>query len=242
MLAKIATTLDHVSHGRFVMGLGAGWKPDEYHSHNYPFPPTPVRLEQLREAVLILKAMWTEEKPSFSGDHFRIEDAWNHPRSYRRPHPPIMLGGSGTGLLRIAAELADIVNLIPATGNGKDFPNDPVATVKFDMARLHNRLELLKKLTGEAGRDPEEIELSGFELLIVSRDPEDPMFAGAAGQLGFPDVETARKSPVMLFGTPEQVCEEMRGRVASTGISYHIVAPMSPESQELFAKEVIPEF
>lgn len=242
LLCKIMTALDLVSNGRFIAGLGAGWQPTEYLAHNYPFPPTPVRLEQLDETIQILKAMWTQPSPTFKGKHFQIDRAYNNPRAVQRPHPPIMLGGSGTGLLKIAAREASILNMIPPTGNGKDFVNDPVATVKFDMPTLKQRIALLHRLMREGGRDPQEIELSGLVLLGVSRDRQAPALRQLATQLGFPDYATAQNSPVALFGTPEEVRAELRKRIAETGVTYYILFPTSDESQDLFVREVMPEF
>lgn len=242
LLAKIATTLDIVSEGRLILGLGSGWLPGEYHAHGYSFPSTPERLEQLAEAVQVVKAMWTQEEPVFKGRYFAIDKAYNQPRPVQRPHPPIMLGGSGTRLLQIAAAYADLVNLIPPTGNGKDFPNDPVATRRFDTARLVERIDRLRGFAEAAGRDPAAIELSGLTLLGLSRDPEDPNLVDLAKSLGFPDLGTAQKSPVTLLGSPEQVCAELRERVRDTGIAYFILAPTTPETLDLFVDEVMPEF
>ncbi len=242
MLAKIGSTLDQLSKGRLVMGLGAGWQPAEYNAHGIPFPPTPERLAQLEEGVKVLKAMWTEEKPRFEGRFFQIEDAYNHPRPVQTPHPPIMLGGSGTGLLRIAAAHANILNIIPPTGNGKDFVNDPEATVAFNTARLKSRIAVFHDMLREAGREREEVELSGMLLAVLSRDPDDPTPSGVASQLGFPDLETAKASPLVLMGAPDQAAEELRRRIADTGVTYNVVIPRSAESHALGASEVLPAF
>ena len=242
LLAKITTTLDLVSDGRFTLGLGSGWLPTEYHAHNYPFPPTRERLEQMAEVIQVVKAMWTEERPSFTGRYFKIDGAYNQPRPVQRPHPPIMLGGSGTRLLELAAQHADAINLIPPTGKGKDFPNDPEATRKFDMGVLKQRIGLLERFTKEAGRDPEAIEKSGLALIHVTERADAPELTASANALGFPDLATAQRAPVALFGSAEQVCEELRLRVEETGIRSYIVAPTSPESLERFVAGVMPEF
>jgi len=242
LLAKMATTLDIVSEGRVILGLGSGWFPEEYRAHGYPFPATPERLEQLAEAVQIVKAMWTQDEPTFKGRYFSIEKAYNQPRPFQRPHPPILLGGSGTRLLQIAASHADLVNLIPPTRNGKDFPKDPAATLKFDTARLQQRIDVLRRFAREAGRDPEAIELSGLALLGLSRDSEDPALAEVARSLGFPDLPTAKKSPIALLGSPDEVCAELHERIDATGIRYFILAPATPETHDLFVAEVLPEF
>ena len=242
MMAKIMTSVDLASNGRFIAGLGAGWQPTEYLAHNYPFPPTAVRLEQLDEAIQVFKAMWTQEAPSFKGKHFFIENAYNNPRSVQRPHPPIMLGGSGTGLLKIAAREATILNIIPPTGNGKDFVNDPVATVKFDSETLKHRIGILHKLMREHGRDPKEMELGGLLLLGLSRDANDPGLRQMAAGLGFPDYATAQRSPVALLGTPEEVRQELHKRIRETGVTYYIFVASSDETQHMFVNEVMPDF
>lgn len=241
LLAKIASTLDIASAGRFICGLGAGWQDKEYVNHGYPFPPLSERLEQLDETIRIVKAMCSEDAPSFEGKHFRVHDAFNQPRP-AQGRLPIMLGGSGTGLLRIAAREADILNLIPPTGNGKDFVNDPAATLKFDMARLQQRIGVLHEFMREAGRPADSIELGGLVLLGLSRKRNDAQLTGLAEQLGFPDLATAQAAPVTLLGTPDEVKAELRRRIDTIGLSYFILFMATPESQQLFVDEVMPEF
>lgn len=242
LLAKITSTLDQVSNGRLTLGLGAGWKQNEYLAHGYPYPPNAERLAQMDEAIQVVKAMWTEDEPTFSGKYFSIDKAYNNPRPVQRPRPPIMLGGSGSGLLRIAAREADILNIIPPIFNGKDFVNDPVMTVKFDTAELTRRIGMFRGFAEEAGRDPHQIELSSLILLQLSRDPHDQALAKTASNLGFSDVEAAQRSPLMLMGTPDKVKRDLETRVKDLGITYNIVIPASAESQELFVKDIMPEF
>ncbi len=242
LLAKIAATLDHVSRGRLIMGLGAGWQDKEYLAAGYPFPPLKTRLAQLDETVQVLKAMWTQDTPNYRGEHFEIKDLYANPRPLSKPYPPIMLGGSGTGLLRIAAREASIINLIPPTGNGKDFVNDPAATLRFDMAELKRRIALLHQFMGEAGRDPASMELGGLLMLGLSRDKNDAVLRHMATQLGFPDYASAQRAPVALLGTPDEVKRELQERIASTGVTYYIVFPATADTQELLVNEVMPAF
>ncbi len=242
LLAKIASSVDLASEGRLILGLGAGWQPTEYLAHNYPFPSTAVRLEQLDEGIQVLKAMWTQAEPTYHGKHFHIDKAYNNPRPIQRPHPPIMLGGSGTGLLKIAAREATVLNIIPPTGNGKDFVNDPVATVKFDLPTLQQRIAILHKLMREGGRDPAEMELGGLLLLGVSKTPNDPALQLLATQLGFPDYASAQRSPVAVLGTPDEIKRELHHRIETTGLTYYIFVASSEAAQDLFVHEVMPEF
>src|SRR5213080_4501828 len=87
LLAKMGATLQNLTGGRFIMGLGAGWKEDEYHAYNYPFPDTKTRLEQLEEAAIIAKAMWSSRPATFVGKHYSIHDAYCEPQ----PRTPIPL-------------------------------------------------------------------------------------------------------------------------------------------------------
>jgi alkanesulfonate monooxygenase SsuD/methylene tetrahydromethanopterin reductase-like flavin-dependent oxidoreductase (luciferase family) len=241
LLAKIVTTLDIASRGRFICGLGAGWQDKEYLAHGYPFPPLAERLAQLDETLQILKAMWTQDAPRYEGRYFRIENAYNQPRPVQA-RLPIMLGGSGTGLLRIAAREADILNIIPPTGNGKDFVNDPVATRKFDLATLKQRITVLHGFMREAGREPGAIELGGLMLVGLARTRDDEALRQLATGLGFPDYATAQEAPVVLLGTADEARRELRRRIEETGVTYYICIMATPGTQEIFVKDVIPEF
>ncbi|MGE0732250.1 MAG: TIGR03619 family F420-dependent LLM class oxidoreductase [Acidimicrobiia bacterium] len=240
LLAKMAATIDEISGGRFVLGIGSGWNTAEYLAHGYPFPEAAERLDRLEETIEIVKAMWGDAPATYHGRYFSVEAACNHPRPVQRPHPPIMVGGSSTHLLGIAARHADIVNLIPPTAHGKDFIKDAEATVRFDQAVLQRRVAALRRLAGEAGRDPAAIELSGFVLANLSKDPSHPVFDRLARRLGFEDLAAAQRSPVALIGTPEQAVDELRRRVEEVGFSSFICVATSPETQQLLADEVLP--
>lgn len=242
MLGKLTSCADLASDGRFICGLGAGWQGTEYHAHDYPFPPLKERLEQLDETIQIIKAMWTQESPAFKGKHFQVYDAFNNPRPVQQPHPPIMLGGSGTGLLKIAAREATILNIIPPTSNGKDFVNDPIATVKFTNEVLKERIKVLHGLMNEAGRDPSEMELGGLLLLGMSEDKNDPALRSMAENLGFPDYQSAQNAPVALLGTRQEVAAAIEKRIEDTGVSYFIMLTANPETQEMFAADIMPQF
>jgi probable F420-dependent oxidoreductase len=244
LLAKIASTLDHVSNGRVVLGLGSGWERSEYDAHNYAYPSNSERLDQLADAIKLIKAMWTQDEPTYHGTYFSIEKAYNNPRPLQKPYPPIMLGGSGSKLLKIAAAEADILNLIPPIFNGKDLINDPAAAVRFDKAELKRRIGKLHGYAKEAGRDPNDIELSGLLLVNLSKDKSraDANVREIAKKWGFPDEESTRRAPSVLAGTPDEVKREIRSRIEETGITYFVVLPDSEESHELLVKEVMPEF
>ena len=242
LLAKIASTLDHVSNGRLTLGLGAGWQQSEYDAHGYAYPSNAERLAQMAEAIQVIKAMWTQAEPTFRGQYYTIDKAYNNPRPVQQPRPPLMLGGSGSGLLKIAAAEADILNIIPPIFNGKDFVNDPVATVAFDMAQLERRIGMFHECVEEVGRDPQSIELGGMAMLCLSDTTDDPMFGMVASRLGFPDVETARRSPLLFMGTPDEVRRDLITRIEDLGITYFVLIPASRQAQTLFVEKVMPEF
>ena len=107
-LAKIAATVDVISRGRMTLGIGAGFFEDEYRQYRWEFPPRPAtRIRQMEEAVELILKMWTEPRTSFHGRHFRVEDAIIEPKPVQRPHPPVLIAGSGEQLtLRAVARLA----------------------------------------------------------------------------------------------------------------------------------------
>jgi F420-dependent oxidoreductase-like protein len=157
LLAKIVTTLDVISKGRAVLGIGAAWNDDEHAGYGYDFPPARERLDRLEEALQIARAMFIETAPSFTGQHYRINEVLNNPKPIRG-HIPILIGGSGEKrTLRLVAQYGDACNLF----------GDP------DTVR--HKLEVLERHCADVGRDPAEITKT---VLQTVRDP-----AAAAEQL-----------------------------------------------------------
>jgi alkanesulfonate monooxygenase SsuD/methylene tetrahydromethanopterin reductase-like flavin-dependent oxidoreductase (luciferase family) len=113
LLAKMAATLQMLSDGRFTLGIGAGWHEAEYRAYDYDFPSNRVRVEQLEEALQIIKAMWSQDAATFEGRHFHINKARCDPRP--DPIPKIMVGAFGPKMLRLAARHADEWN-VSSTG------------------------------------------------------------------------------------------------------------------------------
>jgi probable F420-dependent oxidoreductase len=244
MLAKLTSTLDQISNGRFILGLGSGWQRSEYDAHGYPYPSNAERIDQLADGIKLIKAMWTEDEPTYHGRYFSIEKAYNNPRPVQKPHPPIMIGGSGKKVLQIAGAEAQISNLIPPIINGKDFVQDPAAAVKFDKAEIKRRIAMLQGFAKEAGRAPDAVEISGIVLLSLARSKSeaDAALRTTSTGMGFPSEDAARNSPVLLMGTPDEVKRELRSRIEDFGMTYYIVFPTSPESRDLLVHEVMPEF
>ena len=113
LVAKMASTLQQFSGGRFIMGLGAGWKEDEYRGYGYEMPSAKVRLEQLDDAIEIMKRLWTQSgKVSYQGKHYRIHDAILEPKPI--PPPPICVGAKGENALKVVAKQADWWNISEA--------------------------------------------------------------------------------------------------------------------------------
>src|SRR5215475_7815753 len=114
--AQALMTLDQFSGGRTIFGFGSGWTESEFRMMGLPFPPIAQRLRMLDEALTIIRSLWTNERTSFKGEFYHLQDAVMWPKPLQKPHPPIILGGGGKGLLRIAARHADYVNIIPGAG------------------------------------------------------------------------------------------------------------------------------
>mgnify|MGYP001367818417 CR=1 FL=1 len=113
VLAKMATTIDHLSGGRLEFGLGAGGAQAEHTMLGIPFDTAGERIARLGEALTICRMLWTGERSTFAGRHYRLTDAVSNPKPVQRPHPPIWVGGAGErSTLRVVAEHADVWNVI----------------------------------------------------------------------------------------------------------------------------------
>src|SRR5215467_5497608 len=144
VLAKIATTVDHLSGGRLEFGLGAGWAEVEHTMPGLEFPGVGERLRRLGEACQVVKKLWTEERADFEGRYYRLTGALAMPKPLQKPYPPIWIGGGGERkTLRIVAQHADVWNM--AGGSIEDG---------------RHKVEVLKRHCEDVGRDVAEIRLS----------------------------------------------------------------------------------
>jgi F420-dependent oxidoreductase-like protein len=149
LLAKAVTTLDVLSGGRAILGIGAAWNEDESRGLGLLFPPTAERFERLEEALQICLRMFHGDETPFAGRHYRLGRPLNQPPVLSKPHPPILIGGGGEKkTLRLVAQYADSCNL-------------------FANADLPRKLEVLRQHCADVGRDYDEIEktvLYNFDL------------------------------------------------------------------------------
>jgi F420-dependent oxidoreductase-like protein len=139
LLANAVATVDHISGGRVELGLGAGWMEREHRAYGFPFPDTATRLAMFAEQLEIVHSLWTEERVDFQGEHYTLEDAPAQPKPLQQPHPPLLVGGSGTrGTADPAARFADEYNTPFASHN--------------EFARIRARVERAARQTGRTLR------------------------------------------------------------------------------------------
>src|SRR5882762_7142729 len=112
LLAKMASTVDVLAHGRLDLGIGAGWYEHEYRAYGYEYPDAPTRLRYLREAVQVILKMWSEEEAYFEGKYYQIRGAINQPKGVQKPHIPLLIAGGGEKVtLKLAAQYGDACNI-----------------------------------------------------------------------------------------------------------------------------------
>jgi probable F420-dependent oxidoreductase len=154
VLAQDLATIDVLSDGRLVVGIGAGWNEPEYRSIGIPFDPPAVRIDRMLEAVAILRGLFADEPLTFNGRHYTITDLDGRPKPVQRPHPPFLIGGTRERVLRIAAREADIV--------GIDLRQDRESLPDAFPDRMDDRVGWIREAAGERF---EQLELSVLRLL-----------------------------------------------------------------------------
>ena len=199
LLAKMVTTLDVISKGRAIMGLGAAWNESEHEGYGFEFPRVGERMDRLDEALTIIEAMFTKDRPSFDGRHYRIHEAYNAPKPVQPGGPPILIGGGGEQrTLRIAAKYADMTHWFP---------------LGFEV--LQHKTEVLEGYCADINRDPTEIERTMATPAIVARDE-------AAKEAMLASLPPERR-PFVKGGTPKQAAEVIRTYVDAgfTGFTFN---------------------
>ncbi|MFP5331769.1 MAG: LLM class F420-dependent oxidoreductase [Acidimicrobiia bacterium] len=235
-LAKVAASIDAISGGRVEMGIGAGWYEDEYKGYGYPFPKPSVRIGELREAVEIMRRLWTEDVVDFEGTHYTLEGGICRPRPVQDPHIPFWVAGGGEQLtLNVAARYAQYTNFGGTVEN------------------FRHKSEILRGHCGDVGRNFDEIVRStNFNVICAETEAEV-----AAKREWFVDHytpylgrERAEKTVANYFnggmvGTPDQLIERLQKweqEGMTYAISYFAGAAYDQSGLELFAREVIPAF
>lgn len=186
LLAKMGATLQFLSGGRFMLGLGAGWNEAEYRAYGYDFPPAPVRVEQLEETVQIVKAMWTQERATFQGNRYQIHDAICEPRPDLTP--PLIIGAFKPKMLRLTATYAD----------GWDVSSTGIVAYR----RMG---EIFAQACADVGRDPATVRRSwSGGCACAATQAEAEAIAG--------DLYSAQslEEDFGFVGTPEQIVAQMR--------------------------------
>ena len=198
-LAKVVTGLDVISSGRAILGIGGAWNDQEHRGYGWDFPPTGERLSRLEEALQICRLMFTEEKPSFAGKCYRIEEALNFPRPVTPGGPPILVGGGGEQrTLKFVAKYADACNIFG------------------DVETIKHKLEVLRRHCDDVGRDYDEITKTRLGGLFVAESDE-------AVQRGLERYAEQRGIPAEMVrgyvaaGTPDQVVEQV-GELFDAGL------------------------
>jgi F420-dependent oxidoreductase-like protein len=217
MLAKTVTTLDVVSKGRAILGIGAGWFEREHDDFGYEFGTFTDRFERLEESLNIISPMLRGENPTFAGKWYKVENAMNNPRV--RPSIPIMLGGSGEKkTFRMAARFADHMNII------------------CDLDDVPRKVAALRERCEEAGRDPATLPTSYLAMVLMTESEAEKK---ALEERIPPD----RRSRVFL-GSPDEVADRIKSGVLDQGITGITINMINnghvPGAVEMAGKALLP--
>jgi F420-dependent oxidoreductase-like protein len=222
LLAKMGATVDVLSGGRLFMGIGAGWNEEEAKAYGIPHYDVPERLGRLGEALQIIRGMWTSDGFSFNGRYYSTSNAFCVPKPVQKPHPPILIGGSGEkSTLRLVAKYGNACNLFGGA------------------ATVRHKLAVLKEHCKSVGRDYDEILKTKLGHLVIAEDAKDAKSI-AVGEVSSPE----RLEEYAIYGSPDLVKEKIR-EFHEAGIEYMIFnvhAKREETMMKLFADEVISSF
>lgn len=222
LLAKMVTTLDVISHGRAILGIGAAWYEPEHVGFGFAFPGDRERLHMLEEAVQICRALLRDERPTFNGRFYSTVDARNVPKPLQAGGPPIMIGGSGERVtLRLVAQYADMCNV----SGGPD--------------TLRHKLDILRAHCEKLGRDPGEITTTRLGTLVLTPDADETarvteFLSGMAGDAFHEQ---------FMVGEPDDVLRGVEALVAAGADCLIFNMPLSdPETVERTGELLVKNF
>jgi len=222
LLAKIAAGVDVMSRGRLDFGLGAGWKEVEYRAYGYEFPEAPTRVTQMIETLEICTRMWRDERASYLGKHYRVEDALCSPKPIQKPLP-IWIGGSKPRVMRAAAKYGHAFNITVSASGPGDLPN---------------RLRDLDEACRAEKRDPKTLVRSAFLVACVgkTRAEADARLDEMAKRQKTDRAGYLKQRPGLVYGTPDEAAEKLRA-YADKGIGHSNIMfqPLGSEREQIAA-------
>jgi len=234
VLAKAAATTHLLSGGRHEFGIGAGWMESDYVEAGLPYDRPGVRISRLEEALQILRGMWTQEKTSFEGEHYRVTEIAAAVEGLPEP-PPVLIGGGGKRVLSLAGRFADIVGINPKLPEGK-----VTADTARDLApeSVREKIGWVREAAERAGRDPDALELNSLAFVVGIADDVSGLRKGLAANTGMSEAQVA-DCPLFLTGSPAELRERLEKRREETGISYSVVQGKDLATIEQFAEAVV---
>lgn len=215
MLAKEAATVDLLSCGRFELGIGAGWYKSEYDQTGLEFSSGSDRRARLKEAVSIIKGMWSGEPFSFKGEHYAIDDMVGRPLPFDGVHPPVLIGGAGPLMLSLAAQVANIISIAPRT-----LPAGIRDDSDITEASIATKLAIISEA---AGARHDQIELNALVLAVRITNDQTSATNELSQRYGITPAEVLA-SPHLLVGSVNQVVDALIERRERFGLSYVTVA------------------
>lgn len=226
LVAKMATTVDHVSHGRLILGIGAGWFEREHVAYGYAFGTAKERAQKLDEALAVITKLWRDDHPSFTGRYYSLVKAPYAPTNVQRPHPPIIVGGQGKQwIVPLVARHADGWNAVGDTS--------PEA--------IRERIQVIEAECRRIGRDPCPHEVSVMlPLVSITRVP----LAGPIVRFAARAVVGKDTAASILADSPDAIAARIRA-LADAGVTEVIVSLRPPFDRDLlkrFAEDVMPRF
>jgi probable F420-dependent oxidoreductase len=216
VLAKETATLDLLSEGRLELGLGAGWMRDDYDQSGMVYDPPATRVDRLREAIVVLKEMWTTGSCDYQGDHYTVSGAPAYPPPHRQPHPLLLVGGGSRTVLALAGREADIVGVNPRLTEGF---YGPQAIASAAPEYYDERVDWVRAAAGERF-DAIEIQSLTFVVQVVPNGAE--LIAQMAPGFGMTP-EQAAESPAALIGSVDEIVETLERRRRRWSMNYWVV-------------------
>ena len=217
ILAKAAATLHLLSSGRFEFGIGAGYRPYDYQATGIPLDKASTRVERLEESLKIIKSMWTQDRTNFTGKHYQVTEMQQAGELPEGEHPKIMIGGGGRKMLRLAAQYADIVGIIPRWRGSFNKTRAQEATSEG----IKRKIISVKNAAKDFGRDPDDIE---FQMYIknteITENPE-PILENLAKIFGT-TTDEAENAEYFAFGSSSDIRDKIERLREETGINYFV--------------------